>query len=122
MHETALIAHLLRRVERELAAAGASRVTALRLKVGALAGVEPALLESAYRDLSPGTPAEGARLDLELVPLLASCEDCGRGFEVERFRFHCPACGSGRTRIVAGEHVILEEIVVAGWQSLGAPS
>jgi hydrogenase nickel incorporation protein HypA/HybF len=112
MHETALMTQLLRRIEREARAAGAARVKAVRLRVGELSGVEPRLLESAFAWLAPGTVADGASLEIEPVPLEASCESCGQRFRVEQFRFRCPACGGDRTRAVAGEDLILESLTV----------
>jgi hydrogenase nickel incorporation protein HypA/HybF len=112
MHETALMAQLLRRVEREATAAGAERVTAIRLSVGELAGVESSLLGNAFEVLAASTLADGARLEVSVVPLECECEACHRRFRVEQFRFRCPSCGAGNTRVVAGEELILESIDV----------
>jgi hydrogenase nickel incorporation protein HypA/HybF len=113
MHETTLAAQLLRRIERAARAEGAARVTAVRLRVGEFAGVEPELLRIGFLRLAAGTMAEGARLEVEPVPLEAECAECGLRFRVEAFRFACPACGSGRTRVVSGEEMTLEEMTIA---------
>jgi hydrogenase nickel incorporation protein HypA/HybF len=112
MHERSLAKALLEQVEAHARAQGASRVTAVCVQLGPLAGVEPLLLASALEDGSAGTIAEGALIKLIEVPLVAKCLDCGRQFEVERFRFHCPACSSARTQLLQGDGVILESIVV----------
>jgi len=112
MHETALAAHLLRRVVQEAQAAGAARVTAVRLRVGEFAGIEPSLLEDAFRRQSPGTAAAGARLEIVAVFLEALCDSCVHRFRVEQFRFQCPTCGGCRTRVVAGEEFELESLSV----------
>ena len=113
MHETALAAQLLRRVEGAARAEGAARVTAVRLLVGEFAGVEPELLESGFRLMAAGTLAQGARLEVERVPLEAECAACGLRFRVRDFRFACPECGSGRTRVVAGEDLVLDALTLA---------
>ncbi len=113
MHETALMAQLLDRVEREARLANASRVTRIRLKVGELAGVEPGLLESAFQLLGPGTIASRATLEIESVPLTARCETCDATFPVERFQFRCPTCQGGPTRVVSGEELVIESITIA---------
>jgi len=113
MHETALVAHLLRRVVQEARAAGAARVTVVCLRVGEFAGVEPSLLEDAFQRQSPGTLAEGARLEIVAVLLEALCDLCGHRFRVEQFRFQCPTCAGCRTRVVAGEEFELESLSVA---------
>jgi hydrogenase nickel incorporation protein HypA/HybF len=120
MHELSLMAGLLRQIEEAALASGAGRVTAVSLKVGELAGVEPALLSGAFDLLAPGTVAEGASLDIEHVPLTAECESCGP-FRVERFRFRCPSCGGAGTRVVAGEDVILESLVVESGRPAVSP-
>jgi hydrogenase nickel incorporation protein HypA/HybF len=113
MHETTLIAQLLRRVEQVAREAGAERVTAVRLKAGEFAGAHPRLLESAFDQLKVGTLAEDAQLDIEAVPLELFCDPCGRRFAVEHFRFRCPKCGNTKTQVVAGEDLILESLSIA---------
>jgi len=112
MHETALIQQLLRQVEHAAREAGATRVTAVYLKAGEFVGVHPKLLESAFEQLKVGTLAESARLEIETVPLEVFCESCCVTIRVEHFRFRCPVCGNGRTRVVAGEELILESLSV----------
>ena len=87
-------------------------VTAVRLRVGEFAGIEPSLLEDAFRRQSPGTSAEGARLEVVAVLLEALCDSCGHRFRIEQFRFRCPICGGCRTRVVAGEELELESLSV----------
>jgi hydrogenase nickel incorporation protein HypA/HybF len=113
MHETSVMISLLTRVEAEARAAGASRVTVIRLRAGELSGVEPVSLLSAFDLLAPGTIAEGARLEIEPEPLVADCVDCGHRFRVEAFRFSCPTCHGGQTRIAAGNDLMLESVTVA---------
>jgi hydrogenase nickel incorporation protein HypA/HybF len=112
MHETSLMASLLNRVGEELTKLGAARVLSIRVSVGELAGVDPRLLEIAFRQLTVGTPADGACFDVEIVPVTAVCESCRARFTVYEFHFRCPDCGSGRTQAVAGEQVLLESLTV----------
>jgi hydrogenase nickel incorporation protein HypA/HybF len=112
MRETSLVSQLLLRVEQEGRAAGAVRVAAVRLRIGECAGVEPGRLLSAFDALARGTIACGATVRIERVALESRCESCGGRFRVVRFRFECPSCGSRRTRVVAGEEVVLESVTV----------
>ncbi len=54
--------------------ADATRILAVRMRVGALSGVEPSSLEFAFEVMKAGTPAKSARLEIDAVP--------GREFEV----------------------------------------
>ena len=102
--------NLLGLLEEEARRRGARRITRVRLRIGELSGIEPELLDTAFRYLSPGTLAEGARLDLQVEPLIGRCESCGKTFRIEGFAFLCPTCGSPKVRVLSGEGMILESI------------
>ena len=107
-----LVLSLIRRIEQERQATGAVRVTAVRLRVGECAGVEPSRLVAAFERSSRGTVAHGARLKIERVSLESQCDACGSRFRVVRFCFQCPYCGGRRTRVVAGREVVVESLTV----------
>ena len=109
MHERSLVESLLEQVERYAAGAAVEEV---RLTLGPLAGVERSLLEDAYAQLAPGTAAAAARLVIDEVPLRAGCEACRGEFAPVRFDFVCPHCGSGRTRVLAGDALVLQSLTV----------
>ncbi len=68
MHEAKLCLQLLALADRHRARAGAQRITALRLEVGALCGVSPDALALAFPVCAAGTTADGARLRIEHAP------------------------------------------------------
>ncbi len=72
--------------------AQASRVHLIRLRVGQLSGVVPDSLQFAFEALTPGTVAEGAKLDIEHVPARFWCNTCHREFTVEDYFPVCPHC------------------------------
>lgn len=110
MHERSLALALLNQVVAHAAAQGGVRVEEVRVQIGPLGGVEPLLLQSAFEEVALGSIAAGACLRIDEVPLVARCLDCEDEFVVERFRFHCPACSSGRTRLIQGDGVMLQSI------------
>lgn len=67
MHEARLCLSLLELVEQERAKAGARRVRAVRLEVGAWSGVVPEALARAFPLCAAGTAAEGAALRIDPV-------------------------------------------------------
>ena len=91
---------------------GFARVVAIHLAVGMLGHVEPEALEFAFAAVTKGSLAEGARLALTLVPGEARCLDCGTVAAVESRLSLCPACGSARLRLTAGEELRLTELEV----------
>lgn len=112
MHELSLVRSLLLQVETLVREHGGGRVGEIRLEIGPLSGVEPLLVQSAFAQLVESSAAAGAQLVIDEVPLGAVCSSCDRPFEVERFRFECPACASRQVRITRGDEFRLVSIVI----------
>lgn len=90
------------------------RITDIYLRVGAISSIVPESVEVFFDYLSRGTPAEGATLHFERVPLEMTCLDCGQRADLsewsdqppqaimmEALHRGCP-CGSKRLRVTAG--------------------
>lgn len=85
---------------------GATRVSKIVLRVGALSGVDLDALRFAYEALAPHSVAAGALLEIESVPARAHCVGCGSEFGVARgFIFQCPKCGEYSGEIRAGKEL-----------------
>ena len=110
MHELSLIASVFDVLEEKAKEHGAVRVTGVVLKVGVMAGVVADLLESAFETYKKGTLAEGARLEIVIVPIRLRCPGCGGEAVREDTDFSCAACGSRRVEIVEGRELVVERI------------
>ncbi len=113
MHELSLVRTLLAQVGEIVAANGGTALRCVRVQVGPLAGVEPALMASAWQQLSADGGCGDATLEIEEVPLVARCRGCDMTFQPLRFRFRCPECGAAETETISGDGVILQCIVLA---------
>lgn len=60
-----------------LSEADGKRIREIRLAVGRFGAIVPASVEVFFRHLSTGTPAQGARLVFETVPVELTCIACG---------------------------------------------
>lgn len=112
MHEWSLAQNLLQQVEELRRQHGAARVTTVRVEVGDLAGVEAECLHSAFTWAAEEGPAKGANLELQRVPVTGHCANCQHTFSLPSFHFVCIQCGSKQIRIVAGEDLVLKEVVL----------
>jgi hydrogenase nickel incorporation protein HypA/HybF len=110
VHELSLIASAFEVLEEKAREHGAARVTRVVLSVGIMSGAVPDLLGSAFDAYKKGTLAEGARLEVVVVPVKVRCPDCGGEAVSEEEGFACAACGSRRVEIVAGRELRLEKI------------
>jgi hydrogenase nickel incorporation protein HypA/HybF len=110
MHELSVCRALIREAERVVRDRCAHRVARLSLRVGALSGVEPALLRDAFPAAAAGSCAQGARLEIERVPLRVACDACGAQTAALPNRLTCGACGQWRTRLLSGDELMLASV------------
>ncbi len=104
MHELSICQALIAQLE---ALPEAGRVSALRLSIGPLSGVEPALLSRAFPLAAAGSRAAGARLEMETPPVRIRCRSCGATGEVPPNRLLCPACGDWHCSVTGGDEMTL---------------
>ena len=109
MHELSVMTQLLNDA---VAAAGAAPICALRVRVGPLSGVVIDALRFAFEALAPGTPAEGARFDVEETTLAFHCPRCGADYSTPVGAYQCPACGSTDGELRGGNELELVSIEV----------
>ena len=108
MHEYSIVQALLDRVQAEAAAHRASAVSAVRVKIGELSGVEVDLLLSAYDTFRQRSICSGA--DLEVVPVAARwvCRGCERPVATGGI-LRCADCGAP-ARLAAGDEIVLDRV------------
>ena len=112
MHELSIMQSALDLALEQARQAGATRVHALRLRVGVLSGVVPDALEFAFEALVPGTTAEGASLAIERVPARFWCRSCSREFQADDLFAECPGCHQASGEIRAGRELELASMEI----------
>lgn len=113
MHELSLAEGLIEHVERATRDAGAARVTALHLRIGALSGVDADALRFGFDVAARGTLLEGATLDLTLVPVVIYCPACAAAVELPDIQhFRCPRCGTPSADVRDGLDLTIETVEV----------
>ncbi|SKA68125.1 hydrogenase maturation nickel metallochaperone HypA [Desulfobaculum bizertense] len=109
MHELAIVTSLLGIVKDEAKRHGARRISCVRLKIGAMSCLESRTLRSCFEICAEGTPAEGAELDITVVPVRYECSECHTLFE-EPENYSCPHCGSERFSMKNGRELLIESL------------
>jgi hydrogenase nickel incorporation protein HypA/HybF len=92
MHEVAIMTEAVRLAAESARAAGVKRITALKLRIGALSGVVPEALQFAWEVVRQDTMLADARLDIESVPAVCWCATCQAEFACQEFLSECPRC------------------------------
>jgi hydrogenase nickel incorporation protein HypA/HybF len=117
MHELSIVTSIVETVTESLNtlpdSSRGARVLGVRLRVGALASVIPESLEFCYGIASEGTPLEGSRLVVNLLPVVVHCAPCGQDVELEGVQsFRCPRCGEPCSDMRQGRELEIDSIEI----------
>ena len=112
MHELGLADALVKMVDKLAKEEGAERVVRVTISIGDLSGVVPHFMADAWEAVTDGTAYEGVPLEIETIPGVAQCIECGEQFRVDTKRMRCPSCGGVKLRPVSGRDMTIEEIDV----------
>jgi len=112
MHELAVCQALIGEVAQVARAQQATSVSDIYVSVGPLSGVEGPLMQNAFPIAAAGTVANEAKLHLQPTPIRVCCEECGEESEVPANRLVCEHCGHWRTRLVSGDELMLQRVVL----------
>ncbi len=113
MHEMGIAMQVMDIVSQSLPRGEDLTVKSISLKVGKLTAVVPRSLRFCMEVVTKGTPAEGAELYFDEVPVRVLCEDCDERTEIAEPPFVCGSCGSDRVAVISGREMIVESIEVA---------
>jgi hydrogenase nickel incorporation protein HypA/HybF len=102
MHEMAIVQSIMDILDQQATIHDAKKVVSVSLEFGALTGVLPHAVEFAFEVLSQGGKAEGARLDITIIPIKAYCLGCEKMVTLQEYQPFCPVCSTGVLKIVAG--------------------
>ena len=121
MHELSIAVGVLDSALRAAEQAGATRVEAVEVEVGAMRQVVPEVLRVAWEAVRAETLADGAVLTIEEVPAHAQCRQCGECFQPDvEYSFLCPHCDQADVRIVRGNDIVLKSVICQTEPGAGA--
>ena len=95
MHELSLARSIIDIIEEYATRHDFKRVNIIALTCGRLSCVEHSCLEFAFKLQARDTPADGAALNLRLLPVVIYCVSCKQQFEVDLYPSLCPQCEHG---------------------------
>lgn len=112
MHEMSIAQGLLDIIREEMEKHQATVLRSVRLNIGQLSAVVPESLSFCFEVMTAGTELEGARLNMEIIPLTGSCRACNREFEIKDYVFECPYCHSRDIQTLSGQELSIVEMEV----------
>lgn len=123
MHELSVAIALVDLVRDAAAKLHTTRVEAVRVAIGPLAGVVEDALRSSFDLVVAGGPLAGAALEIRQVPLVAYCTACNEEMTIEAPQhLRCPVCGSLTPDIRSGRDLQLVALEVPDVEDCGDSS
>jgi len=107
MHEMALAQDVLKLILSKTD----KKVSFAKIGIGASRVSHPAELLELFGVISKGTLAEGAKLELEILPIKAICGDCKVEIEPKTFRLDCEKCGSTNIQVSSGTELQIIQLL-----------
>ncbi|HHY67515.1 MAG TPA: hydrogenase maturation nickel metallochaperone HypA [Alicyclobacillus sp.] len=108
MHELSIAYSLVELALEESEKRGVRQLRAVYLKLGVLSGVIKESLQFCFDVVVQGTPAEGAELIVEDVPVVVYCPECQEERALpEPLPMRCPVCGTRTAEVLHGREVEL---------------
>jgi hydrogenase nickel incorporation protein HypA/HybF len=113
MHELSIVTSVVESVTESLANYPGARVLEVRLRVGALASVIPDSLEFCWGIAAEGTALTGARLVVNVLPVIMHCEPCDQDVTLDGVQsFRCPKCGEPVFDLRQGRELEIDSIEI----------
>ncbi len=113
MHEVGIMEQTLALALAHVHQAGGMQIHCLKLRIGALSGVEPDAIRFAFDVVTQGTIAQAAKLEIDFLPAICYCHHCQKEFEPEAWIYACPACANLSTDIRQGKELELSSVEIS---------
>lgn len=111
MHEMALAESILEVVEQAARAQQCTRVSEIRLEIGALAGIEVSALRFGLEVVLAQSLASEARVQIDLLEAEGWCLQCCRNVPLKARYDPCPTCGGYQIQPVRGTEMRVKDIL-----------
>ena len=111
MHEISLVRNIFNTLESEFSKEELDTMTAIHLRVGLLANVEPILMQNAFEAVTTAEEKyQTVQLNVELIPIEIHCEDCDNNSTIENYKFACSTCGKPNNNVVKGTELLIHQV------------
>ena len=110
MHELKIASEMVGIIENVAEEEHLISVTVVNIQFGKMIQIVPDIFQFAFEEATRHTIAEGAKLNLEILPVKFACKKCNLNTEVSDLVFICPNCGSVDLDLIQGRETIIESI------------
>jgi len=118
MHELSIANSLVEIATEQAQKAGAEKISATTLRIGALSCVHQSALVYCFELITKDTILEGSTLNIVNVPVMIYCPDCEQEVELPGIqKFRCPHCDTPSADIRQGKELEIDSIEIVERQA-----
>lgn len=110
MHELSITEQILSIILKEVEKHNVKRVNTIKLKMGEMSDILPEYINYYFNIISKGTAAEGALIQVQRLPIVVLCCECGRSSRIDIRSFRCPICKSQSLKITSGNEFYIDSM------------
>jgi hydrogenase nickel incorporation protein HypA/HybF len=110
MHELTVAKSIVDIAEREVERHGASKVAAINLEIGMLAGIEFEAFDFAWPEATRGTVLDKVTCNIKKIEGRSRCTACGAEFDMKEYFDLCPECHSFENELVNGHELRIKSL------------
>lgn len=115
MHELGVVFHIIDQVDQVAAENNVHIISKVVLELGEVSTVIPEYLEDCWAWACKKNPLLfNTQLEIQKLPAVTYCEDCGQEYGTVEHGKICPHCGSEKTYLLRGNEFTIKEIEVLG--------
>ncbi len=113
MHELGIVFHIASTVEGIAEQNHVRHISKTVVEIGEVSTIIPDYLTDCWNWRAKKSEIlKDCELEIEMIPAVTYCEDCGHTYETVTYGKTCPNCGSGHTYLIQGNEHNIKEIVV----------
>ncbi|PKM74409.1 MAG: hydrogenase nickel incorporation protein HypA [Firmicutes bacterium HGW-Firmicutes-16] len=113
MHELSILIETVRIVEELAEQHNIEKVGAIVLQIGELSSVVPQFMQEYFPLVVENKPIfKDTKLEIEILPGMAKCQECQTEFNVVENEGYCPKCRSFDKDLLCGQEFLIKEILV----------
>ena len=113
MHELGVVFHIADLVSDVTKENKAEKIKKVVMQIGEVSTVvNDQLIDCWNWNANRTDLLRGCTLEIEPIPAVTYCEDCGKEYPTVKFGKICPYCGSEHTYLRRGNEVVIKEIQV----------
>ncbi|MDR3237483.1 MAG: hydrogenase maturation nickel metallochaperone HypA [Spirochaetia bacterium] len=110
MHELSIAGSLFDILQNIAKENNLKKIYKVTILAGRMRQIVPTAMEMAFTAVTAGSLAEGAKLEIEVVPIKMRCVSCSEEFSVWHNIYICPSCESAKLELLQGDELIVKNI------------